>query len=320
MNRMVSKWAARRAGTVPDPKKKVAVMVPLPSADLSYEEEVSMRQLRKHLDSHDKFLLVPEGMEVGFEGFRVLELERRHFGSAANHNRMLYRTDFWEKFSDYEYVLMYHLDALVFSDRLLEWCDKDLDYIGAPFLKSVHTPWVETERVGNGGFALYRVRSVLRVLWGRYRDEPAKYWEDRFWKWIEIRQRLLRPLRAAVPTWLRGRATAPLQRRLRQMDHIEINERGNDLFWSDQAKRYLPEFKVGSLEQGLDFAFETEPKWSLERNGGRIPFGCHAWGRYDRGFWENYLGQCGEGPGENVNGVPSEPESVLADSGSASRP
>ena len=48
---------------------------------------------------------------------------------------MLYRTEFWEKFADYEYVLMYHLDALVFSDQLQEWCGKGLDYIGAPFLR-----------------------------------------------------------------------------------------------------------------------------------------------------------------------------------------
>lgn len=296
MKGIVSRWAARRAGNVPAPSKKVAVMVPLPSAELAPEEQVSMRQLRKHLDGYDKFLLVPEGLEVAMDGFGVIELDRRHFGSAANHNRMLYRTDFWEIFSDYEYVLMYHLDALVFSDRLLEWCGKDLDYIGAPFLKSVHTPWVETERVGNGGFALYRVGAVLRVLWGRYRDQPGKYWEDRLWKWIEFRQRLLRPLRAAVPGWLRGRATAPLQKRLRQMDHIEVNERGNDLFWSDEAGRYLPGFTVGSLEQGLDFAFETEPRRSLVLNGGRMPFGCHAWARYDRAFWEEYLANPEEVP------------------------
>ena len=60
------------------------------------------------------------------------------------------------------------------------------------------------------------------------------------------------------------------------MDHIEVNERGNDLFWSDQAKRYFPEFKVASLEQGLAFAFEMEPRRCLERTGGRMPFGCHA--------------------------------------------
>ena len=158
---------------------------------------------------------------------------------------MLYRTDFWEKFADYEYVLMYHLDALVFSDQLQEWCEQGLDYIGSPFLICADAPWVRVERCGNGGFALYRVPSVLKVLWNRYLADPSKYYEDHCWRFIEFQRKLLRPVRAAVSRWLKGRATAPLRSQLKKMDHIEVNERGNDLFWSDKAKGFLPEFKVG---------------------------------------------------------------------------
>jgi hypothetical protein len=269
-------------------------MVPLPTPDLSPEDEVSMRHLRRHLDAYDKFLLVPQGMQVEQPGFKVMELDRRHFGSAANHNRMLYRTDFWERFADYEYVLMYHLDALVFSDQLEEWCSKGLDYIGAPFIRCDGAPWVKEERVGNGGFALYRVSSVLRVLWNRYLQDPSKFYEDRCWRFIEFQQKLLRPVRAAAPSWMRGRATAPLVQKLRKMDHIEVNQRGNDLFWSDAAKELLPGFKVGSFEEGLAFAFEMEPRRCLERTGGKLPFGCHAWARYDRAFWEAYTIKAGE--------------------------
>ena len=117
------------------PEKKVAVMVPLPNARLTEDESISMRHLREYLGDYEKFLLVPEGMNVAIDGFAVKELGREHFGSAANHNRMLYRTDFWEMFSEFEYVLMYHLDALIFSDQLLEWCEKDLDFVGSPFIR-----------------------------------------------------------------------------------------------------------------------------------------------------------------------------------------
>jgi hypothetical protein len=286
MKWIIKMWIEKRAGEVRAPSKRVAVMVPLPSPRLREDEEVSMSHLRKYLDHYDKFLLVPKGMDARMEGFRVMELDRRHFGSAANHNRMLYRTDFWEKFADYEYVLMYHLDALVFSDQLQDWCARGLDYIGAPFLICADAPWVRVERCGNGGFALYRVPSVLKVLWNRYLDDPWKCVEDRCWRFIEFQRKCLRPVRAAMPSWMKGRVTASLRGQLKKMDHIEVNERGNDLFWSDKAKHYLPEFKVGSLEQGLAFAFEMEPRRCLERTGGRMPFGCHAWGRYDRAFWD----------------------------------
>ena len=274
---------------VESPAKRVAIMVPLISTTLNEDEAVSMRHLREFLDGYDKFLLVPDGLEVQMEGFTAMPLDRKHFGSAANHNRMLYRTDFWEKFADYEYVLMYHLDALVFSDQLEAWCDRGLDFIGAPFLRCPESPWVREERVGNGGFALYRVPSVLKVLWSRYIGDPSKFWEDHFWREREKMRSVLRPVRAAVPGWLKGKATSGLRDQLKKIDRTEVNERGNDLFWSDEAKKHWPSFKVGTLEEGLAFAFETQPSVSLERMGGKLPFGCHAWGRYDRGFWEKYL-------------------------------
>jgi len=289
MNPIVRAWAKRRLAGVKAPKKKVAIMVPLTSSSLNEDEAISMKHLREFLDGYDKFLLVPEGLEVRMEGFMAMPLGQRHFGSAANHNRMLYRTDFWEKFADYEYVLMYHLDALVFSDQLEQWCDRGLDFIGAPFLRCPESPWVKEERVGNGGFALYRVPSVLKVLWWRYLGDPSKYWEDHFWRERETLRSILRPIRAAMPGWLRGRVTVGLRTQLKKIDRTEVNERGNDLFWSDEAKRHWPDFKVGTLEEGLAFAFETQPSVSLERMGGKLPFGCHAWGRYDRGFWEKYL-------------------------------
>jgi hypothetical protein len=289
MDRLIRKWVESQASAVIAPTKRVAIMVPVPTPELSADDHVSMRHLRKHLDHHDKFLLVPKGSGIRMDGFKVMELDRRHFGSAANHNRMLYRTDFWEKFADYEYVLMYHLDALVFSDQLLDWCDKGLDYIGSPFLICNDAPWVRVERCGNGGFALYRVPSVLKVLWNRYLAEPSKYYEDHCWRLIEFQSRMLKPVRAAAPSWIKNRAATGLRDQLRKMDHIEVNERGNDLFWSDKAKNYLPGFKVGTLEQGLAFSFEMEPRHCLERTGGKLPFGCHAFARYDRAFWEPYL-------------------------------
>jgi len=267
----------------------VAIMVPLPTPSLSADDEISLRHLRAHLDHYDKYLLIPRGMEMEIPGFDRVELEHKHFGSAANHNRMLYSTGFWQRFADYEYVLMYHLDALVFSDQLQEWCDKGYDFIGAPFIHCDDSPWVRVERVGNGGFALYRVPSVLKVLWNRYQQRPSKYFEDHFWKWIEFQKKLLKPFRAAVPQWLRGPLTDPLRNTVKRLDHIEANEVNNDGFWADEAKRYLPEFKLAPLEEGLRFAFEVAPRLCLERNRGRMPFGCHAWARYDRAFWEERI-------------------------------
>jgi hypothetical protein len=36
----------------------------------------------------------------------------------------------------------------------------------------------------------------------------------------------------------------------------------------------------------LEFAFESDPAGSYERIGKKLPFGCHAWAKHDRTFWE----------------------------------
>jgi hypothetical protein len=289
MKHAIQNWAAGNEAAIPRSSRKIAIMVPLPRPDLKKDEEISIRHLRAHLDHYDKFLLVPRGMKAGLPGFGRVELDRKHFGSAVNHNRMLYLPSFWMKFADYEHVLMYHLDSLVFSDQLTEWCDKGYDYIGAPFIRCGDSPWVREDRVGNGGFALYRVGSVLRVLWKRYRQRPSRFIEDHCWRWIELQKRMLKPVRSAIPQWMRGAVTDPLRRTVKRLDHTEAVNLGNDGFWADEAGGYLPEFKIAPLEEGLKFAFEVAPRVCFERNGGRMPFGCHAWTRYDRSFWEKHL-------------------------------
>jgi hypothetical protein len=55
------------------------------------------------------------------------------------------------------------------------------------------------------------------------------------------------------------------------------------------AAKYYPDFNVASVEEGLRFAFEVAPKECFELNNLTLPFGCHAWPKYDRDFWKPYL-------------------------------
>ena len=38
---------------------------------------------------------------------------------------------FYRAFADYEYILIYQLDCLVFASSLEEWCGKGWDYVGS---------------------------------------------------------------------------------------------------------------------------------------------------------------------------------------------
>ncbi|MEO8614651.1 MAG: DUF5672 family protein [Luteolibacter sp.] len=274
-------------GRIP-PSKDVAILVPLSTrAELTEEEMISMRQLQHYLGSYDKFLIAPEGLEFDFEGFQIKRFAKKFFGSAAAHGKLLGYPGFYREFYDYKFIFFYHLDSLVFSNQLKEWCETELDYIGPPWINCSDSPWVETPRVGNGGFTLLRVESALKVFRSRYRQEPVAFWLDVFTRnaprWSIG---LLEKLHQGIPK------SKVLKRLLTEWHEIEDpapNNRNNDIFWSDKAVRYLPEFRVASLEDGLRFAFEVAPRTCLEMNGGKMPFGCHAWSRYDRKFWEPHL-------------------------------
>jgi hypothetical protein len=272
------------------PSKTVAIVVPMSArAELLPEEEVSIRHLRHFLGGYDKYLVTPPGIFTPREGFKMLRFHRKFFGSAAAHNRLLMWPGFYRTFLDYEYILIYHLDSLVLSDEITPWCRVGLDYIGAPWLPCPDTPWVKEVQVGNGGFTLMKVESVLKVLHNRYRKEPATYWSDILTRNRTRLRLLFRLLEWLAPRFPRSRIINRPLEDWRITEKPEIHGRNNDFFWSFDAARYLPEFKVGAVEEGLRFAFEAAPRMCFELNQHKLPFGCHAWAKFDPDFWAPHL-------------------------------
>jgi hypothetical protein len=261
--------------------KMVAIAVPMSNrAELTADERISFRHLIHYLGQYDKYLVAPKSLDIDYPGFGLKRFSDSFFGSTAAHKRLMLSRRFYQAFSEYEFVLIYHPDALVFSDQLKPWCEAGYDYIGAPWFNTPKTPENGFEMVGNGGFSLRRIASFLKVIDSpRYAIEPATYWET-YWsskpahlQYFNLPKKYLKRLR--VFNGARWR-----------MSRFRRNE---DHFWSEEAVHYYPQFKVAPVEAGLRFAFECAPKYCYEMNGRRLPFGCHAWSRYDRDFWEPFL-------------------------------
>ena len=263
------------------PQYKVAVVVPMSNrADLYPDEEISLRHLTHYLGRYPNYLVVSDGLPIDRPGFQLARFGSEYFGSAAANTRLMLSTHFYERFQQYEYILIYHLDALVFSDRLEEWCDKGYDYIGPPWQITEDTPWVKTPGVGNGGFCLRKVSSCLKVLNStRYTIEPEHYWEKYRAAHSPVEQIINFPRKYL--------------KRLKMFNNIDREivkfSKNEDLFWGNRARHYYPDFKIAPIEVALQFAFEGAPRDCYEQNEKALPFGCHAWPKYDRSFWEPYL-------------------------------
>lgn len=69
--------------------------------------------------------------------------------------------------------------------------------------------------------------------------------------------------------------------------------RNEDIYFGVIIPFVNPFYKIASFKDSLSFSFELNPKKSLELNKGKLPFGVHAWEKYNKDFWMKVLDELG---------------------------
>ena len=183
---------------------------------------------------------------------------------------------FYSAWSDFEYMLIYQLDAYVFKDELEIWCDKGFDYIGAPvhnFILDNFTSEIEIATL-NGGFSLRKIASFLQILHSfhfiySFKDLLNANLKNSFF---------LGPFKA-LNYFLTGNNT-----------YFRLNkyDRNEDYFWAFIAPQKDKSFKVASVSESLQFSFDNKPEKSFELANKTLPFGCHAIDK-NIAFWKTKI-------------------------------
>ncbi len=262
----------------------VAVIVPVYRSALLPDEQLAVRHLQKHLIAYDCYQISPASLNFRAGGMRLKQYEDAFFSSTAAYSRLMLSKGFYRDFAGYEFILVYQLDCLVFRDELAWWCDQGFDYIGAPLFRIRNDPTGGFSGACNGGLSLRNTSSFLKVLNSdRYVREGVSFLKDIFHEFfVEVRP---------LPWFARLKKRVQVAWGVRQgadkyAASYSLNE---DHFWSSRAAYFHRGFRVAPPEVALTFAFEAAPRYCFERNQRRLPFGCHAWPKYDRTFWEPYL-------------------------------
>lgn len=264
----------------------VVVVVPLPTRPLNTDEHLALAQLRRVLGRYDTVFLAPPGGPVPPGEGPVMRIPRRFFGSAAAHGDLLVSRRFYEAFAAWEYILIYHLDAFVFSDQLADWCDKGYSYVGPPWFEYTDTP-PSPQGAGTGGFSLRRVESCLAVLDSRIPWIPVRKY------WVEQRQAGVSLVRSGAVTALK--CIRPLNGVRWQVRHLKRYGSAEDNFWAQRAPHYDPGFILPPPAEALAFGWGKEPRLCQYLAQGVLPFGCHGWSRPEnRDFWLPILLQCAD--------------------------
>jgi hypothetical protein len=245
-----------------DRNTEIVVVVPVYKPQPEPEEMVVFNHNSHILRNYPVVLVAPQDLNVGnyTDGNSVqVEFFPSHFfQNIAGYNRLMLSEEFYSRFNSYKYILICQTDVFVFKDELDEWCKKDYDYVGAPWINKPLFLFQYvlakmgfgyaikmlfgnnlSNAVGNGGFSLRKISTFLKVLQA---NQSARKWT--------------------------------------------ANE---DFFWSFFAKidgRRL--YKPTATEAGL-FCIELAPEKMMKRQNHVLPMGIHAWKRYNPKFWEKYI-------------------------------
>ena len=141
--------------------QKAVIVVPIYKETLTNNENIALMQLYKVLGKYPICIVAPEKLKNYVTSkYKYAEFFLdKYFTGTSSYNDLLLSDCFYKRFLDYEYMLIYQIDAFVFSDRLMEFCDRGYDYIGSPW------PNYGRKSPGwNGGFSLRNIKSCLRVL------------------------------------------------------------------------------------------------------------------------------------------------------------
>ena len=161
---------------------KVAVVIPTYKEELDELEKISLAQARKILVNYPFVMVAPEGKNFSYfaPSDMVVQFPPQFFQSVKTYNQLMMSPKFYEAFTDFDYILIYQLDAFVFHDALEYFCSLGYDYIGAPWPRVYREPWIKiTSNVGNGGFCLRNVKAHYNIL--KERTDLTIQWNARQW-------------------------------------------------------------------------------------------------------------------------------------------
>lgn len=265
----------------------VAIITPVHRGDLDATEKQALALQAQHLGHYDRYLVYPRGLTFTWDtkGYLLMPLSKRRFQSIQSYNHMCLDPSFYKKFLAYDYVLICQTDAYVLSDALPEWCAAGYAYVGAPWIKRRFYVWQNSiskhvfkknlyhdpqyfkwDRVGNGGFSLRHVPTMITMLQHHCGSAPDWRWLLPHFEWKK-KIRLLRLVSAHQPRTL-GRLF-----RLLATQTPFHHSHGEDVLWSLLDKRF-PEFKVPPPERAAYFCTEnTTLKPFMPKS---MPFGIHG--------------------------------------------
>jgi hypothetical protein len=245
----------------------------------------------KILGSYDFSIVCPENFDmVHYEklfitsgiNYVVQRFDNDYFRNLNTYSLLMLSTQFYNRLKEYEYLLIYQLDAYVFRDELSHWCGLGYDYIGAPWIEESENQTenvIKLTEVGNGGLSLRRTQAFIDRLNYRY---PLKS-PRRIWKEFNVFGKYSKILHLPVILMKMLGYKNTMKYFIKHTVYLE------DIFWCVFLEDTKLPLNIPDVKLASRFCVEKGIKHLYVENGNKLPFACHAWHRHDYDFWRKYM-------------------------------
>lgn len=218
-------------------------------------------------------LVAPEGLQIdsSFGLLEQLEVKRfsaHYFEGITGYNQLLLSRGFYTTFALFDYILIHQADVFLFKDELNAWCEKNYDYIGAP--------WFRPDKL-NRGFLFHALQHLKLAF------KKNKVYADRYNK-VGNGGLSLRKVSTALK--ILDLVNPSLLKKYSHAQGCGFNE---DIFWSLEAPAILPSYTIPEMSEAMQFAVEFEPAKAYVFLNENLPFGCHAPLKHDVEFWKKFI-------------------------------
>lgn len=272
----------------------VNVVIPVYSPSLTPNEALSLGQCLRVLGNYPITLVTHRDVDVRVyenafleagKPFKATYFDSSYFTSVYAYSQLLLSKAFYERFKDYEYMLIYQLDGFVFRDELEDWCSKKYDYIGAPWLKhyGVNYEGHELWKVGNGGVSLRKIETFMNAF-----DQPFPFKSS----WFFIKSIRKKNLTSMLFRTLRMIAVLTISRRTVEfiLEHFMDERINEDCFWAEAFQGTKLQLNLPDVLTAARFCLEKKPSEVFRQIGQQLPFSCHAFEKYEyESFWKDII-------------------------------
>lgn len=259
----------------------VDIVIPIYKKQPCEDDYIALNQVFDILRDYNITFIHPKSLDIeaylSFPNAQFKSFDDAFFENIQGYNRLMMDVDFYKSFHK-KYILIYQTDAFVFKDELQFWCEKNYDYIGAPWLRSrekipfIKFLWDNTlctikeyinyknngktqknkallyNEVGNGGLSL------------RKRE-----------KFIEILEKL------------------SVQKEIYLQPHNHSTFYAEDVFFSIEPQRNGIDFHKPNHKEACLFSIENKVEKAFSLLKDKLPFGCHRWNKENKNFWKKYI-------------------------------